>query len=103
MGGGIFAKTAKTPPLQSGVCGDGIAIRIAPKGRPWPPPCAYHATPHAALLWRPYGFHNDAARRVATFFEKWNFLIETYSPARRKRTLKAARLSLAVPFFKFST
>ena len=42
MGGGIFAKTAKTPPLQSGVCGDGIAIRIAPKGRPLPPPpCAY--------------------------------------------------------------
>ena len=29
MGGGIFAKTAKTPPLQSGVCGDTIAIRIA--------------------------------------------------------------------------
>ena len=49
MGGGIFAKTAKTPPLQSGVCGDGIAIRIAPKGRPLPPPsCAYHASPHAA-------------------------------------------------------
>ena len=69
MGGGIFAKTAKTPPLQSGVCGDIIAIRIAPKGRPLPPPCAYHATPHAALLWRPYGFHNDAARRVATVFE----------------------------------
>ena len=87
MGGGIFAKTAKTPPLQSGVCGDGIAIRIAPKGRPLPPPCAYHATPHAALLWRPYGFHNDAARRVATFIEKWNCLIETFLPARRKRTL----------------
>ena len=70
MGGGIFAKTAKTPPLQSGVCGEGIAIRITPKGRPLPPPsCAYHATPHAALLWRPYGFHNDAARRVATVFE----------------------------------
>ena len=66
MGGGIFAKTAKTPPLQSGVCGDGIAIRIAPKGRPLPPPCAYHTTPHAALLWRPYGLYNDAARRVAT-------------------------------------
>ena len=42
----------------------GIAIRIAPKGRPLPPPCAYHATPHAALLWRPYGFYNDAACRV---------------------------------------
>ena len=29
MGGGIFAKTAKTPPLQSGIGGDIIAIRIA--------------------------------------------------------------------------
>ena len=27
-GGEIFAKTAKTPPLQSGVGGDIIAIRI---------------------------------------------------------------------------
>ena len=63
MGGGIFAKTAKTPPLQSGVCGDFIAIRIAPKGRPWPPPCACHAT-HGDP-----GFYNDAARRVATVFE----------------------------------
>ena len=66
MGGGIFAKTAKTPPLQSGVCGDGIAIRIAPKGRPLPPPCAYHATPHPPM--NPW-FYNDAARRVATVFE----------------------------------
>ena len=33
VGGGIFAKTAKTPPLQSGVCGEGIALSIAPKGR----------------------------------------------------------------------
>ena len=29
VGGEIFAKTAKTPPLQSGVGGDAIAIRIA--------------------------------------------------------------------------
>ena len=68
MGGGIFAKTAKTPPLQSGVCGDFIAIRIAPKGRPLPPPYAYHATPHASTYGDP-GFYNDAARRVATVFE----------------------------------
>ena len=66
MGGGIFAKTAKTPPLQSGVCGEGIAIRITPKGRPLPPPCAYHATPHPPMS--PW-FYNDAARRVATVFE----------------------------------
>ena len=69
VGGGIFAKTAKTPPLQSGVCGDIIAIRIAPKGRPLMPPCAYHATPRAFHLWSPYGFYNDAVRRVATVFE----------------------------------
>ena len=61
MGGGIFAKTAKTLPLQSA-----IAIRITPKGRPLPPPCAYHATPHPPM--NPW-FYNDAARRVATVFE----------------------------------
>jgi len=32
-------------------------------------------TPHAFHLWRPYGFYNDAARRVATFFENLNCLI----------------------------
>ena len=53
----------------------GIAIRIAPKGRPLMPPCAYHATPRAFHLWSPYGFYNDAARRVATFFENPNCLI----------------------------
>ena len=36
----------------------GIAIRIAPKGRPLPPPCAYHATPHPPMS--PW-FYNDAA------------------------------------------
>ena len=41
-------------------------------------PCA----PHAAHLWGPYGFYHDAARRVATVFEKWNFLIETDLRAR---------------------
>ena len=34
MGGGIFAKTAKTPPLQSGVCGDFIALRFATQMSP---------------------------------------------------------------------
>jgi len=33
------------------------------------------------------GFYNDAARRIATVFEKWNCLIESYLTARRKRTL----------------
>ena len=40
VGGEIFAKTAKTPPLQSGVCGDIIAVRVPPIASP---PCAYHA------------------------------------------------------------
>ena len=66
MGGEIFAKTAKTPPLQSDVCGDGIAIRIAPKGRPLVSPCAYHAHPACLPSMGPYGLYNDAARRVAT-------------------------------------
>ena len=78
VGGGIFAKTAKTPPLQSGVCGDAIAIQMPPIA----PPCAYHAT-HGL-----YGFYNDAARRVATVFEKWNFLIETDLRARRENPPK---------------
>ena len=39
---------------------------------------------HAFHLWSPYGFSNDAARRVATVFEKWDFLIETYLCARRE-------------------
>ncbi len=69
VGGEIFAKTAKTPPLQSDVCGDGIAIRIAPKGRPLVSPCAYHAHPACLPSMGPYGLYNDAARRVATVFE----------------------------------
>ena len=31
--------------------------------------------------------NRDAARHVATVFEKWNFLIETYLRTKRKRTL----------------
>ena len=47
-----------------------------------PPPCAYHAT-HGDL-----GFYNDAARRVATVFEKWNCLIESCLPVERERPQK---------------
>ena len=40
MGGEIFAKTAKTPPLQSGVCGEvvtryGSARHLRPRGHQW--------------------------------------------------------------------
>ena len=49
---------------------------------PLSPPCVPCA-PHACHLWRPYGFYNDAARRVATVFVKWNRLIEISLPVRR--------------------
>ena len=82
-GGWGNLRVAKTPPLQS-------AMRVALR-----PNIAHFSpiamrilcTPHASHLWGPYGFSNDAARRVATFIEKWNCLIETFLPARRKRTL----------------
>ena len=41
-------------------------------------------------------FYHDAARRVATVFEKWNFLIETYLPPSRENPPK--RLNLCGPF-----
>ena len=62
VGGGIFAKTAKPPPLQS-------ALHVALR-----PNIAHFSliamrilcTPHASHLWGPCGFYNDAARCVAT-------------------------------------
>ena len=39
---------------------------------------------HGSHLWGPYGFPNDAARRIATLFEKWDCLIETYLRTRRE-------------------
>ena len=48
--------------------------------------------------------YHDAARRVATVFEKWNFLIETYLHARRENPPK--RLNpygpfTAIPFWEY--
>ena len=40
---------------------------------------------HGSHLWGPYGFPNDAARRIATLFEKWNCMIETDLRASRKK------------------
>ena len=71
-GGEIFAKTAKTPPLQSGVGGDIIAIQI----RPLP----------SSMETRK--LYNDAARRVATLFEKWDCMIETDLRASRENSPK---------------
>ena len=70
VGGGIFAKTAKTPPLQSAIAGILIAMR--------------HYNNH------------DAARHVATIFERWNCLIETYLPVRRGSYKRL--MNLSVPF-----
>ena len=48
------------------------------------------------------GFYNDAARRVATLFEKWNCMIETDLRARREnlpRKIDPLRPFAAVPFW----
>ena len=84
VGGGIFAKTAKTPPLQSAMRGWHCVSYCAPNIAHFSLvamriPC----TPHAAHLWGIYGFHNDAARRVATVFENLNCVIEISLPVRR--------------------
>ena len=54
----------------------GIAIRIASKGRPLPPPpCAYQATPHPPMspwFYNDAAPNRDAAHHVATFFENLN-------------------------------
>ena len=68
VGGGIFAKTAKTPPLQSGFCGDIIAVASRPK--------AAHGRRHARTMphMETCGFYHDAACHVATVFEKFALL-----------------------------
>ena len=53
------------PAPTVGVCGDAIASQMPPIVATMRMPCRYV-------------FYHDAARRVATVFEKWNFLIETY-------------------------
>ena len=60
VGGGIFAKTAKTPPLQSA-----LHVALRPNIAHFSPvamriPC----TTHAARLWGPYNLYHDAACRV---------------------------------------
>ena len=57
-GRGNLRENRKDPAPTVGICGDIIAIQMLPL----PPPCH---------TWRP-GFYNDAARRVATVFEKWD-------------------------------
>ena len=45
---------------------------------PLPQPCAYHAPRMPPPMGTLRFLHNDAPRRAATVFEKWNCLIETY-------------------------
>ena len=82
VGGEIFAKTAKTPPLQSALRGG----HCDPHRNPNAAHCRLHThiMPPRLPPIETYVFYNDAARRVATIFEKWNFLIETYLRARRE-------------------
>ena len=64
-GGEIFAKTAKTPPLQSGVARMPLRSKYCPITAAMRVPY----TPHAVHLGSPYGFYNDAAwegRALAT-------------------------------------
>ena len=60
--------TAKTPPLQSGFCGDIIAVASRPK--------AAHGRRHARTMphMETCGFYHDAACHVATVFEKFALL-----------------------------
>ena len=79
VGGGIFAKTAKTPPLQSAIAGILIAMRhynnhdaarhvatnVFPPpyahARPSATVCAYHTPRIPPTYGRPYDFYHDAA------------------------------------------
>ena len=85
MGGGIFAKTAKTPPLQSGVCGDFIALRIATQMSPMAAamrvPC-HHACPHEPVFF-------TTTRHAASLRSSNNCkcLIETFFIARGRKAL----------------
>ena len=56
--------------MRSKCCPIAAAMRI---------PC----TPHAAHLWGPYGFYNNAARRIATAFVRLNCVIKTSLPVRK--------------------
>ena len=81
MGGGIFAKTAKTPPLQSGVCGEGIALSIAPHRHRMRVPC-HPASPHEPVVF-------TTTRHAASLRSSNNckYLIETFFIARGESPL----------------
>ena len=119
-GGRGNLRVAKTPPLQSGVCGDIVAIQIPAIAASMRIPChtrrravlkrrgtiyrnaAHHvatnARHHMRIPCNPVGLppvgiyclYHDAARRVATVFEKWDCAI--------KNSLRTRRLNPYGPF-----
>ena len=66
-------RIAKTPPLQSAFAGMALRFKCGH--------CRLHAhtMPHVETVI----LYNDAARRVATIFEKWDCEIKTVLPSRR--------------------
>ena len=80
VGGGNLRENREDPAPTVGV-----AVALRPNIAHFSPiAMRILCTPHASHLWGPYGFSNDAARRVATFIDKWIFLIETFLPVRRE-------------------
>ena len=60
-GGGKWAgessrKPRRPRPYSRAFAGISLRFALRPKCRPWPPPCAYHATPRASHLWDPMVF-----------------------------------------------
>ena len=97
-GGRGNLRAAKTPPLQSAFAG--MPLRVALRSR-----CRHFRRLHARTIFATRRFPrpppspripcqdpnkphiNDAARRVATVFEKWDCLIESYLLERRESHL----------------
>ena len=69
VGGGIFAKTAKTPPLQSAIAGILIATRRATSLQTPPPPiCACAPLRHRMRI--PYAPHTSYLRETLRFLSR---------------------------------
>ena len=80
---GKSSRKPRRPRPYSRHCGEAIATRIAIQMPPIVASIRISCPPRLPPI-ETYVFYNDAARRVATIFEKWNFLIETYLRARRE-------------------
>ena len=66
VGGGIFAKTAKTPPLQSA-----LHVALRPNIAHFSPVAMrISCTPHASHLWGPSGFYHATLVREGTRYAR---------------------------------